>query len=103
MRRDKTPSYIRLGILTVITTISWVFFGVYRTLTSKPTPTLSAEILAPFDPTLDTVKIDAMQGKTFFGEGETSILTPTPTPSATPTASPTASPTPTGTPEEVTP
>ena|SRR3989344_4838269 len=101
MKEDKTPSYIRVGILTVITTISWIFFSAYRTLTAKPAPNVPAKVLAPFNPTLDTEKISQIEGRAFYEEGQVQSLnlaTPSPTPTVEPTASPIPTPTPTETP-----
>lgn len=83
MKRDKTPSYVKIGILTVITTIAWVFFGAYRTLTAKPAPNVPTSILNPFSSNLETDKISEIEGRIFFEEGQTSTLvvsSPSPTP-----------------------
>lgn len=97
MKKDKNPNYIRIGIFTIVTALCWIFFSVYRTLTSKPAPTLSAQILAPFSPTLDIAKIDEIQGRLFFEEGQTQlIISQSPLPSPTPEA--TVEPTPASTP-----
>lgn len=97
MKKDKTPNYINIGILTVITTISWIFFSAYRTLTAKPTPNVPAKVLASLNPTLDTEKISQIEGRTFYEEGQAqglNVATPTPTPTIEPTPTPIPSPTP---------
>lgn len=83
--KEKTPSYIKVGIFTVITTILWIFFSVYRTLTARPTPNVPSQVLTPFSPTLDTAKISEIEARISFEEGQTSVFTvapPTPTPEA---------------------
>ncbi len=104
MKRDKNPSYIKIGIFTVITTLCWIILSAYRTLNSKPAPILSSKILAPFSPVLDTNKIEEMQGRIFFEEGQTqSIITQSPEPSIEPTPIPTIEPVATEEPTEATP
>lgn len=101
MKDNKTPSYIKVGILTIITAFAWIFFGVYRTLTAKPTPNVPAQILEPFSSTLDTEKIGAIGAKLFFEEGQTPIFSATsPSPSPTPASQPTETPLATPVPEE---
>ena len=100
MKKDKNPSYIKIGIFTVITTLCWIFFSAYRTLTSKPAPALSNQVLATFSPDLNTVKIEEMQGRIFFAEGETEpVIGQIPTPTPEPTPIPTTEPVPTEEPE----
>ena len=99
--REKTPSYIKVGILTVITTIIWIFLNVYRTLTIKPAPNLPAQVLASFSPELDTEKLGAIESRTFFEEEQvTSLFTATPTPTAEATINPTPIPEESPLPEE---
>lgn len=93
MKKDKKPSYVNIGILTIITTISWVFFSAYRVLTAEPTPDIPSEVLTPFSPELDIAKIDEIQGRIFFEEGQvqTNLIlpgSPEPEPSPTPTEEP---------------
>lgn len=105
MKKDKNPNYIRIGIFTVITTLCWIFFSAYRTLTSNPAPTLSEQVLAPFNPNLDTAKIDDMESRIYFEEGQTQTVinqTPTPTPEPSPTTEPEPVPSPTEVPKEAT-
>lgn len=107
MKKDKNPSYIKIGIFTVITTLCWIFFSAYRTLTSSPAPSLSTEILASFDPKLDTTRISEIESSIFFEEGQTQPVvneTATPTPEPSPTLEPetTAEPVTTQEPEQAT-
>lgn len=95
MKNSKTPSYIKVGILTIITTLAWIVFGVYRTLTAEPSPNIPAQVLASFSPTLDIEKISAIEARTFFDEEEISsfiIVSPSPSPSPSPETTPTPTP-----------
>lgn len=104
MRKDKTPNYISVGIFTVITTVSWIFFSAYRILTSKATPTLSNEALASFNPNLDETEINKMEQRIFFEEGETqAVVSETPIPTPTPEVTPTSTPAPTQEGQQATP
>ena len=95
MKEDKAPSFIKFGILTIITIVSWIFFNVYRILSAKPAPNVPDFVLSSFSPTLETEKITAIEERIFFEEGE--VLTPTPT--AEPTETPITTPEPTEEPE----
>ncbi len=106
MNKSKVPSFVSLIILTAITSVFWVIFGVYRIFTTKPSPKVSDEILETVNPELDRETIGKIRNRIFFEESQipqtqitqtpipapTELPTPTPTasPSGTPTASPTA-------------
>lgn len=107
MQKNKTPSYIKVGILTILTTLAWIFFSVYRTLTTQPSPNIPAQVLASFSPTLDIEKIGAIESRTFFAEEEvpgfiTITPSPSPSPEVTPSPTPEESPIPEETQEEST-
>lgn len=95
MNKSKLPSFVSIVILTAITSIFWVIFGVYRIFSTKPSPKVSDEILEAVDPTLDRETIDKIRNRIFFEESQipqtvTQTPTPAPTEEATPTATPTA-------------
>lgn len=107
MKKDKTPSYIKVGIFTVVTTLAWIFFSVYRILTTKPAPNVASQILAPFNPTLDLEKIEDMETRIYFEEGVSPLfiieeVSPeaSPTPETTPVPEDSLSPTESPIPEE---
>lgn len=77
-----------MAVLTTITVIAWVFFSVYRVLTTQPSAVVPAEFLEPIDPTLDITALDKIQERVFFEQGEIVELTlkATPTPTASPSA-----------------
>ncbi|MCH7640896.1 hypothetical protein IID22_01685 [Patescibacteria group bacterium] len=99
MRKPKPPRLVTIAILTTLTIILWIFFGVYRILTSKPPTVVPEDLLAPIDATLDKEALENIEARVFFEEDEipetleVTILTEIPTeeeitPSATPSAEP---------------
>ncbi len=95
MKKTKLPNIVSVLILTLITSVMWISFNVYRAFTTKPAPVVPAEISEPLTPTLDTDAINQIESRTFLGEGEIPQTVVTPEASATP--SPTAVPSPTPT------
>lgn len=91
MTKVRAPRLVTVAIMTTITIIFWVFFGVYNVLVSKPPVDVPPEILEPLDPTLDTEALGQIEQRVFFEEDEIekfaaqttpaqiSTLTPTPT------------------------
>lgn len=71
LKVQKTPSAIIIMVMTTITTVLWVFFGVYRILVSEVPPVVSDEILAPINPELDTKTLAKLGEKVYFERGET--------------------------------
>lgn len=101
MKKTKIPSLVTIAILTAITIVFWVFFSAYRAFTTKPSPSVSENILQPLTPTLDTDALSKIQGRTFLSEqqiGGTIITGTTPSATTTPTPTPTTIPTPTASP-----
>ncbi len=96
MKKQKKPSLVILGVLTLITVLFWIGFSAYRSLTSEAPVKVPSEILEPISPTLDIETLSKVGGKLFFLEQELAeiILISPPSPS------PTASPEPTQLPEE---
>jgi len=94
MNKSKLPSYVSIAIMTAITSVFWVFFGVYRTFTTKPAPKVSGEILEAVNPELDRNTISEIQGRIFFEESQIpqTVISQTPQPTIAPTEAPTASP-----------
>lgn len=64
--KKKLPAIVTTLILTVITSIFWVFFTAYRSVTSKPQPAVPAEIILPLNPKLDTNTIEEIKNKSFL-------------------------------------
>lgn len=66
MKKIKVPSLVTVLILTLITIIFWIIFGVFRILSSKPAVNIPKEVLEPFSPTLDSNSFDKMERGIFF-------------------------------------
>lgn len=63
----KAPFRVKFIIaLTVLTTLFWVGFDVYRALTTKPVPVVPAEVLAPITPTLDENVLNSLPNKVYL-------------------------------------
>lgn len=109
--KNKIPSLVAVLVLTLLTTIAWVGFSVYRAISQKPDPVLSEEITKELSPNLNTEVIEKIKNRTFLSEGEIpetqiqvslqpsataqSTIIPSPVASESPTTEPLASPTPT--------
>ena len=72
MNKSKAPRLVTVAIFTTITIIFWVFMGLYNIITSSPPVNVDPELLKPLDPTLNQEALDRLDGRVFFGEGETS-------------------------------
>lgn len=88
MEKIRAPRLVTVAIMTTITIIFWVFFGVYSVLTTKPPVDVPPEILEPISPELNTEALGKIEQRVFFEEGEIEELvvkvTPKPSPSPTP-------------------
>lgn len=107
MKKSHAPTSVTTAILTLITIMFWAGFEIYHSITNKPVPPVSAEIINPVDPTLDTNTLNSLLGRTFLIDNDirnVQISSQTPTPAPSPTEVPVAtesgnpSPTPTSTP-----
>jgi hypothetical protein len=88
MEKKKMPNLVALGILTLVTIILWIGFGTYRAITSEAPAKVTAEILEPLSPILDTETLGLISNRLFFQEQElpeTVISTPEASPSPSPT------------------
>ena len=63
----KTHSYDRdivaLLVFTLVTLSSWVGFEVYRAFTSFNIPDVSARLMRPLDPSLNTAVLSALKSR----------------------------------------
>lgn len=98
-KKKKLPPIVQIAILTMVTTILWVGFEVYRAFTKEPAPVLASGALTPLDPTLDASSLNALQQRLYLSDQELTVVTPVPTPTAAPVPTATASATPTLSPE----
>ena len=70
MKKSKLPNLISVMILTLITSLMWVSFNIYRALTSKAPPSVSAQVSQPLTPTLDKDALDLIQGKLYLNDSQ---------------------------------
>lgn len=63
----KTHSYDRdvvaLLVITLVTLSSWVGFEVYRAFTRSDIPDVSAKLMRPLDPALNTAVLSALKSR----------------------------------------
>ena len=86
-KKSRLPNLVSILILTVLTSLMWISFSVYRAVTSKPAPNVPQVISEPLTPTLDTDTIDKIESSLYVGSDQIpqSIVTQTsPTPVPTP-------------------
>lgn len=98
MKNPKPPNIVIVGIITVLTIVLWIIFGVYKLVTTPQDVDVPSNILSPVSPTLDQGGLSSLQQRIFFSEGELSGVNLISTPS--PDESPSPFPSPTPTPEE---
>lgn len=72
MKKQKRalPRLVVFGIMTLITTIAWVGFEIYRAFTKSPDPIVPPEVIAPLDPTLDTFTLESLVNKVYLEDEE---------------------------------
>lgn len=75
--KNKLPSFVTILILTLITTLAWISFSVYRAISVKPAPVVPKEISEPLNPTLDSKTIDLLKLKLHFEDGQVTEISPT--------------------------
>lgn len=101
MKKIKTPTAVTSAVLTLITIFFWAGFEIFRSFTTKPTPTVAQEVIQPLDPTLDTKALDNLSQRLHFQDSDigdlsisvTSSPLPQPTvPSSVPPAIPSSLP-----------
>lgn len=75
MQKPKPPKVFGIVVLTTITAVFWVFYGLYLVLTN-PTPiNVPKEILDPLNPEIDLALLNAITNKDFYEKGETLPIT----------------------------
>lgn len=70
MYKPKPPNSVTVIVITTVTIIFWVFFSVYRVLTSQPEPDVPPEILAPLNPNLNQDALQRIENGIYFDEEE---------------------------------
>jgi len=71
MKKPKPPSLVTVSVITTITVILWVFFGVYQILKSSISVDISPEVLAPISPNLDERALAQIQQRLYFDDKDT--------------------------------
>lgn len=66
MLKPKPPKLVSIVLLTTITIILWVFYGLYSTLTKDIYIEVPKKILEPIDPELDLLSLNSIQEKVFY-------------------------------------
>lgn len=69
-KQTKTPSLVTIAILTAVTIIFWIGFGVYRIFTSEPPLPVPKEVVLPLNSNLDTTTLNGLQNKIYFTESQ---------------------------------
>jgi hypothetical protein len=75
--KTKLPSFVTILILTLVTSLAWVAFSVYRAIALKPSPVVPKEISQPITPTLDSNTINSLQSKLYFDDSQVPEISPT--------------------------
>jgi len=70
MKKEKTPNIVSLAILTLITSVLWIFFSLYRVFTEKTDVKVSTEILEPLSPNLNEKIISEIENKVFIEQNQ---------------------------------
>ncbi len=65
MKVKKTPSIVTFMVLTLITSIIWVSFDIYRRFIDQTDPVVSEDILSQISPTLDMDTISQIKNKVY--------------------------------------
>lgn len=111
MKKNKLPSLISILILTLLTSVLWISFDVYRALTAKPAESVPKTVSDSITPTLDQTAIKKIESGIFIDSSQipenviaipsspipgqpAQAPLPTPTPVVTPTASSSGTPQP---------
>lgn len=74
MYKPKPPKLVTIAIITTITIVFWVFFGLYQVLTKKPDIEVPDVLLQEINPNLDVTTLNQLQDRLFFEEGQVSPI-----------------------------
>jgi len=70
MKKEKTPAIVSLAIFTLITSIVWIFFSLYRVFSKKTDVKVSENIIEPFSPDLNEKTISEIENKVFIDQNQ---------------------------------
>ncbi|HTK03292.1 MAG TPA: hypothetical protein VL401_00790 [Alphaproteobacteria bacterium] len=68
MKNTKLPNLISILVLTLLTAVTWISFGIYRAFTTKPAPVVKKEVSEPLNPTLDKDVINSLGNRLFLND-----------------------------------
>jgi len=68
--KKQLPAIVVIAIISLITTIVWVGFEVYRAFSQKPSPTVTDEVIQTLDPTLDVEILEAVSRRVYLEDSE---------------------------------
>lgn len=69
-KKGKLPALVQLAIATLITSVLWIGFEIYRTIETEPEPDVSPQVLQQLDPTLDQVMLDRLVNRITLDDAE---------------------------------
>lgn len=72
--RKKLPNLVIIFILTTITSIVWIGYGIYDAYIKAPEIRIDPEVLTNISPTLDPQVLAEISEKVYFEKGETKPL-----------------------------
>lgn len=75
--KNRLPSLVTILVLTLVTSLAWIAFSIYRAITVKPAPVVPKDISQPLTPTLDTKTIDELKLKLYFDDSQIPEINPT--------------------------
>ncbi len=70
MNKKDKPFLVQVAVLTTITTLVWIGFSVYKAFTDEPEPTVSKEVLANINPTLDSAILENLETRLYLNDEE---------------------------------
>lgn len=70
MQRKKLPIILNLAIITMITSMVWVGFEIYRSISKEPGVAVPPEIAAELSPNLDLEILSAISERVYLEDNE---------------------------------
>jgi len=69
MRKPNPPKLVTVALTTTITIIFWIFFTLYRILSTSPKPSVDEKLLEPIVPELNSAALEGIKERIFVEEG----------------------------------
>jgi hypothetical protein len=89
MKKTPLPNIITLMILSLITTVFWVFFNIYRAFKKVPEVNVPPGVLAPLDANLNMDALNSLEKRFYLEDSlipQAQPATSSPSPQPEPTA-----------------